>query len=133
MAEKAAPDVTYPRPKSPNLQIYRPQLTSVLSFGHRLSGAGLSLAAFGLVAWLVAGAVGSDAFNMAQAIIQTVPGYVVLFLLTWSLFYHLCNGIRHLIWDSVHALELRSIYTSGWIVVTASMILTLVLWTWALA
>ena len=132
MAEEEVTNVTRPRPKSPNLQIYRPQLTSVLSFVHRLTGAALSLAAFGLAAWLVAGAMGSGAFNRAQAIIQSVPGYIVLFVLTWVLFYHLCNGIRHLIWDSVHALELRSIYASGWTVVVASLILTLVLWIWVL-
>ena len=132
MAEEEVPNVTRLRPKSPNLQIYRPQLTSVLSFVHRLSGAALSVAAFGLVAWLVAGAVGSDAFSRAQAIVQSVPGYIVLFLLTWVLFYHLCNGIRHLVWDSVHAFELRSIYAGGWIVVIASLVLTLALWTWVL-
>ena len=87
---------------------------------------------FGLVAWLLAGAVGSRAFEVAQTIVQSVPGYIVLFLLTWVLFYHLCNGIRHLIWDSVHAFELRSIYASGWIVVAASLLLTLTLWAWVL-
>ena len=51
----------HPRPKSPNMQNYRPQLTSVMSFGHRLSGAALGLSAFGFTAWLVAGAAGPDA------------------------------------------------------------------------
>lgn len=121
-----------PRPKSPNMQNYRPQLTSVMSFGHRLSGLGLALAAFGLTAWLVAGATGPAAFDCAQAIVLSVPGRIVLFLATLAVFYHLCNGIRHLIWDSVHAFELRSIYAGGWAVVGASLILTVILWTWVL-
>lgn len=122
-----------PRPKSPNMQNYRPQLTSVLSFGHRLSGMGLTFAAFGISAWLLAGMAGPDAFSAAQAIVLSGLGRVVLFLLTLALFYHLCNGIRHLIWDSVQAFELRDIYLGGWMVLGASLILTVALWIWGLA
>lgn len=124
--------MTRQRPKSPNMQNYRPQLTSVLSFGHRLSGVGLGLGAFGLTAWLLAGAAGPWAFSAVQAVFLSAPGLVLLFLLTLALFYHLCNGIRHLIWDSVHAFELRSIYAGGWAVLGASLILTLALWGWVL-
>ena len=125
--------MTYPRPKSPNMQNYRPQLTSVMSFGHRLSGVALALFAFGLAAWLIAGATGLVAFERAQAVVLSVPGRVLLFLATLAVFYHLCNGIRHLIWDSVRAFELRSIYAGGWAVVAASLILTAALWLWVLA
>ena len=125
--------MTRRRPKSPNMQNYRPQLTSVMSFGHRLSGLGLGLSAFGLVAWLITGAVGSGPFGVAQSVILSAPGRVVLFLITLALFYHLCNGIRHLIWDSVRAFELRSIYLGGWGVVAASPILTVALWVWVAA
>ncbi|MEO8244775.1 MAG: succinate dehydrogenase, cytochrome b556 subunit [bacterium] len=124
--------MSYPRPKSPNMQNYRPQLTSVMSFGHRLSGLALALLTFGLSAWLVAGAIGPAAFDHAQAVVLSVPGRVVLFLLTLAVFYHLCNGIRHLIWDSVRAFELRAIYTGGWAVVAASLIMTTALWLWML-
>jgi succinate dehydrogenase / fumarate reductase cytochrome b subunit len=122
-----------PRPTSPNMQNYRPQLTSVLSFAHRLSGAALALCAFGLAGWLVAASVGPGAFTTAQAVLLSLPGQVVLLCATLALFYHLCNGIRHLIWDSVHAFELRSIYAGGWLVLAASLILTLALWAWGLA
>jgi succinate dehydrogenase / fumarate reductase cytochrome b subunit len=125
--------MTYPRPKSPNMQNYRPQLTSLMSFGHRLSGVALALFAFGLVAWLVAGATGPAAFDRAQMIVLSFPGRTLLFLVTLAVFYHLCNGIRHLIWDSVHAFELRSIYAGGWAVMVASLTLTLALWLWVLA
>lgn len=125
--------MAHQRPKSPNMQNYRPQLTSVLSFGHRLSGIGLSLGAFGLAAWLVSGASGPSAFEAAQGLVLSVLGRAVLFLLTLALFYHLCNGIRHLFWDSVRGFTLRSIYTSGWAVVAASLILTIALWVWVLA
>lgn len=122
----------YPRPQSPNMQNYRPQLTSVMSFGHRLSGVALSLLAFGLAAWLVAGAAGPVAFDYAQAVMHSIAGRMILVLASWVVFYHLCNGIRHLIWDSVHAFELRNIYAGGWAVVGASLVLTSVLWIWVL-
>ncbi len=125
--------MTRPRPKSPNMQNYRPQLTSVLSFGHRVSGIGLSLGAFGLAGWLVTGASGPDGFDAAQGLVLSGPGRVVLFLATLALFYHLCNGIRHLFWDSVRGFALRLIYASGWSVLAASLILTLALWIWVLA
>ena len=122
----------YTRPKSPNMQNYRPQLTSVLYFGHRLSGVAIGLFAFGLAAWLVAGAAGPEAFSNAQAVLQSVPGRVMLVLATLAVFYHLCNGIRHLIWDSVHGFELCNIYSGGWAVLAACLILTAALWIWVL-
>lgn len=125
--------MTRPRPVSPNMQNYRPQLTSVLSFAHRLSGIGLGLGAFGLAAWLAAGASGPGTFAAVQGLVLSGFGQMVLFGLTLALFYHLCNGVRHLIWDSVHAFGLRSIYRGGWIVLAASLVLTLLLWTWGLA
>lgn len=122
----------YPRPQSPNMQNYRPQLTSVMSFGHRLSGVALSLLAFGLAAWLVAGAAGPVAFDCAQAAMRSIAGRMILILASWAVFYHLCNGIRHLSWDSVHAFELRNIYAGGWAVVVTSLVLTCALWAWVL-
>lgn len=125
--------MTRPRPVSPNMQNYRPQLTSVLSIGHRLSGIALALCAFGLAAWLVAAAFGPEALAAVQTVALSAPGQVLLFLSTLALFYHLCNGIRHLIWDSVRAFELRSIYAGGWSVVAASLILTIAFWIWVMA
>lgn len=120
-----------PRPRSPHVQVYRPQLTSVLSFGHRLSGIFLSLGAVLLVAWLLAAVAGSASFGYLNAGLGSLPGLALLFVWTLALFFHLCNGIRHLFWDAVIGFELRTIYLTGWIVVFASIGLTLV--TWALA
>lgn len=88
--------------------------------------------AFGLAAWLIAGAAGPVAFNYAQVAVNSVVGRAMLVLATLAVFYHLCNGIRHLLWDSVHAFELRQIYAGGWAVVAASIILTAALWIWIL-
>lgn len=121
------------RPLSPNIQIYRPQLTSVLSIANRITGIGLTACAVVLVVWLVAAAGGQEAYDRFQHLIGSWPGLVLLLAATFAFFLHLFGGIRHLIWDSVRAFELRQIYASGWIVVGLSVALTLITWLTSLA
>ena len=116
------------RPVSPNIQIYRPQLTSVLSIANRITGVILSIGAVGLVAWLVAGDSGPRTYAVARDLVSSLPGQIVLFAFTFAFFLHLCGGIRHLVWDTVHGFELRQIYFSGWVSVAASILLTLAAW-----
>ncbi len=121
------------RPLSPHLQIYRPQLTSVLSILHRATGVFLSLGALALVYWLLAASQGADAFAGAQDVLGSFVGRVLLLGSTFALFYHLGNGIRHLVWDAGFGFDLRSVYVSGWIVVAAAAALTLLSWAFAYA
>jgi succinate dehydrogenase cytochrome b subunit len=116
------------RPLSPHLQIYRPQLTSVLSFSHRLSGIAMGMCAVVLVALLIAAASGPRSYNALQAFIRSWPGQSMLFAGTFAFFLHLCGGIRHLFWDAGRGFELRTIYASGWTVVAASVMLTVIAW-----
>ena len=118
-----------PRPLSPNIQIYRPQLTSVLSIANRVTGLILSFGAGGLVVWLSAAATGPQTYGVVQGVIESWAGQVVLFGCTFAFFLHLCGGIRHFVWDTVHGFELRSIYISGWTIVAASVVLTAAAWT----
>jgi succinate dehydrogenase / fumarate reductase cytochrome b subunit len=111
-----------PRPLSPNVQIYRPQLTSVLSIINRVTGIFLSVCAVVLVIWLVAAATGPQAYAAVEVAIASWIGQIVLF------FLHFCGGIRHLVWDTVHGFDLRSIYISGWAVVATSVALTAAVW-----
>ena len=123
-----SPTTMRPRPLSPNIQIYRPQLTSVLSILNRLTGVFLSACAVVLVVWLVAAARGPQTYAPMQAAMASWVGRIVLFGATFAFFLHFCGGIRHLIWDTVHGFELRSIYSSGWAVVVASLVLTVAAW-----
>jgi succinate dehydrogenase / fumarate reductase cytochrome b subunit len=116
------------RPLSPHLQVYRPQITSVMSILHRLTGIALAVGTLLLVWWLVAAAAGPDSFATAQGFIGSVLGRILLFGWSWALFYHLCNGIRHLAWDAGWGFELKTVYRSGWIAVAASAGLTLIAW-----
>ena len=116
------------RPLSPHLQVYQPQLTSVLSITHRVTGVALTFGTLLLVYWLVAAATGPDAFNRAQGFMGSWLGLLLLFAWSISLFYHLCNGIRHLFWDAGVGLELPAVYASGWAVLIATGVVTAVAW-----
>jgi succinate dehydrogenase / fumarate reductase, cytochrome b subunit len=124
---------TSERPLSPHLQIYRWQLTMTLSIAHRATGIALSVGTLLLIWWLVAAAAGPDPYAAVQGFMRSWLG--ILFLLGWSfsLFYHLCNGIRHLVWDTGYGLDIKSVYQSGWTVVVASLGLTILAWGAALA
>ena len=116
------------RPLSPNIQLYRPQLTSVLSILNRLTGVLLSVAAIGLVIWLLAAAAGPQSYAAVRTALASWVGQAVLFGCTFAFFLHFLGGIRHLVWDTVHGFELRTIYLSGWTVVAASVVMTAVAW-----
>lgn len=116
------------RPLSPHLQIYKPQLTSALSILHRLTGVALGFGTLLLVWWLAAAAAGPEAFATAQGFIGSWLGLLLLFGWSVALFYHLCNGIRHLFWDAGYGFELPQAYASGWAVVIATGVLTLLAW-----
>ena len=121
------------RPLSPHLQIYRLQITSVLSISHRLTGLALSVGTLLLVWWLVALARGPDAFARAQGFVGSWLGRVLLLGWTFSLFFHLANGIRHLCWDAGYGFEIKTATVSGWVVVAASVALTVIAWVVGLA
>jgi succinate dehydrogenase / fumarate reductase cytochrome b subunit len=121
------------RPLSPHLQVYRPQLTSVLSISHRVTGLALSAGMLMLVWQLIAAASGPDAFDTFQAFAGSWVGIVVLLGWSIALFYHLSNGIRHLIWDTGAGLDLPSAYRSGMFVLASTVVLTVVTWVAALA
>jgi succinate dehydrogenase cytochrome b subunit len=116
------------RPLSPHLQIYRPQITSMLSVTHRGTGLALSIGTIFLVWWLVALASGPDAFASVQAFWSSWLGVLLLLGWSFSLFYHLANGIRHLFWDAGYGYEIKTTTASGWSVVVASLALTAVAW-----
>ena len=116
------------RPLSPHLQVYRPQWTSVLSILHRGTGIIMAIGALLLAWWLWAVAAGPDGYRIAHGFFASWPGKLLLFAWTLCTFYHLCNGIRHLVWDAGHGFELSTAYLSGKIVVAASLGLTLLAW-----
>ena len=116
------------RPLSPHLQVYRLPLPALLSIFHRATGVVLAAGGLVLVYWLAAVASGPEAFAEAQAIFGSIAGRVLLLAITFSLFYHLGNGVRHLFWDAGLGFELRTAHASGVVVVAAAIVLTVVAW-----
>ena len=120
------------RPLSPHLQIYRPQLTSVLSILHRATGIALGVGTLLLVYWLIAVAAGPAAYDVAQGLIGSWLGRLLLFGWTVAFFYHLANGVRHLAWDAGYGFEIRDAYRSGYAVLAATAVLTVLAWLYVL-
>ena len=116
------------RPLSPHLQIYRWPITMVLSILHRVTGVGLGLGTLLLAWWLAAAAAGPDYYTTAQSVLGSWFGRLILFGFTWSLFLHLCNGIRHLFWDMGYGYEVKLANRTGWMTLIASLVLTLLAW-----
>ncbi len=114
------------RPLSPHLQVYKPQLTSILSIIHRGTGVFLSLGSLLLTCWLVALATSEQAFGNIQQHYSTWYGKVILVGFIFSFYFHLCNGIRHLFWDAGQGLEISTTYKSGYAVIAVSIIMTAV-------
>ena len=122
---------TRERPLSPHLQVYKPQLTSILSIMHRVTGVALAAGTCLLVWWLAAIALGGEYYTIMQKIMGSWYGRLTLLGWSFALFYHLCNGIRHLFWDMGVGLELPRAYQSGWLVIAAAILLTFGTWTYA--
>ena len=118
---------TTKRPLSPHLQIYRPQLTSILSITHRLTGFALSLVILASPLILYYLTLSQDSHSLVMIIFQNSFVKLILFLAIFGLSYHLCNGIRHLAWDAGYGLDLDSSYKSGYAVVAISLGITLLI------
>ena len=135
MSTPATSKTTPQRPLSPFMigPYYKPQMTSMLSITHRLTGLGLSFGAILLVVWLVCLASGVDCYNAIVAHVTAWYGKVVLVAFTWALLYHFCNGIRHLMWDLGKGLDMPTAEKTGWGVIVFSIGLTAAVWALALA
>jgi succinate dehydrogenase / fumarate reductase cytochrome b subunit len=121
------------RPLSPHLQIYRPQLTSIVSITHRATGIFLSAGVLVLTYWLVSIAAGDNAYAAARECLGSVPGQLFLAAWSFSFYFHLCNGLRHLFWDVGIGFELKIVYASGYAVIAVSVAMTALTWGWVLS
>ncbi len=125
--------MTHPqRPLSPHLQVYRWQITMLMSILHRASGVILTLGAFGLAWWLLAVAAGGEAYSDAADRLASPMGLLALAGFSLALVYHLLNGIRHMLWDAGWGLEIPEIYRSGYTVAALTVLLTAAIWLVAL-
>jgi len=122
MGQAETRDLQAGRPLSPHLQVWRWHVTMATSILNRATGVALYVGAVGLAVWLFALAAGPQAFGTAQGLLATIPGQLVLFGITFSLVYHLVNGIRHLVWDAGFGLTPGAANVSSWFVLIVSFL-----------
>lgn len=116
------------RPLSPHLSVWRFQLPAVMSILHRITGVAIASGTLLLAGWVIALAAGEDTFAMASLIIAHPIGQLVLFGYSAALFYHMCNGIRHLSWDLGYGVNIPTLYLTGRIAAIAAFLMTTGLW-----
>jgi len=121
------------RPLSPHLQVYKPQITSVMSIAHRITGVALGAGTLLLVWWLVAAASSDAAYADATWFLGSPIGLLMLFGWTAALWYHFCNGIRHLVWDFGYGFDLPTVHSGGKAALAATVGLTVLTWIIVLA
>ncbi len=114
------------RPLSPHLQIYRWQWTMAMSISHRITGVGLTLGTILLTAWIWSAAYSPKCFEYIQGFLASGFGTFILAGFCAAFWYHFFNGIRHMIWDSVHLLDLKKAYMSGVVALIMTAIFTVI-------
>lgn len=120
------------RPLSPHLMAWRPHLTMTVSISHRFTGMGLYGGALILAGWAAALAAGPEAFGQYRALLGSLIGKLVLFALTFCVFFHLANGVRHLAWDMGKGFEPRTADTTAVAVVAFAVTASIAVWVVAL-
>lgn len=116
------------RPLSPHLQIYKPQMTSMTSILHRMTGFGLSVGLILLALWLFGAAYDAELFTCVTEFAGSIIGIILLAGWSFAFYYHLANGIRHLIWDTGRMLAVEDAYKLGYLVLGFALSATVGTW-----
>lgn len=120
------------RPLSPHLQVYRLPLTVVLSITHRLTGLAMAAGVVLLITVLFSVAAGPQAYAAAQGLLDSWLGHLVLIAFTLALYFHLCNGVRHLFWDVGYGFDLDTVDKTAIATLVGAVVLTGLTWLQAL-
>ena len=115
-------------PLSPHLQIYRWQISSLISIAHRITGIFNFLGLIFISAWISSAGISENLFEYFLIFLQSFIGKFILIGFTWSISYHVLSGVRHLFWDLGYGYEIKTANFSGIMVILGSLILTIVLW-----
>ena len=116
------------RPLSPHISIYRWPITMVLSILHRATGIAMSVGFIVLAIWLFDIASGPDTYAVFRKYMDTLVGKLLLIGWSFAFFYHLANGVRHLVWDTGRGFEKEQATKSAWLVLAAAILLTAFFW-----
>ena len=118
------------KPLSPHLGIYRPQVSSVLSIMHRMSGVfnylGLLTILWVMIDFQYINSSIED--TIIFAFFSSALGQILIIAWSFSLIFHMCTGIRHLFWDIGWGFGVKTITVTGWMALISSVIITTVSW-----
>lgn len=116
------------RPMSPHLQIWRWHVTMLTSILHRVTGVGIYIGGLIVAVWAISLASGPEAYGTFKALLGSPLGKLVMFGMSASAFYHLGNGVRHLIWDLGYGLDKEQANSSAFVVFGFAIAATLAVW-----
>ncbi len=116
------------RPLSPHLSIYRWPITMTTSILHRATGIALSVGFVIFSIWLYDAASGAESYNVLASFLNSLLGKILLIGLSFSFFFHLGNGVRHLVWDTGRGFEISTANASSWFVLIFAVVLTALFW-----
>jgi succinate dehydrogenase / fumarate reductase cytochrome b subunit len=128
MASSPASNPKNSRPLSPHLSIYKPQISSVLSIMHRITGVAIAAGSLLLVVWLFSAAYNPGFYVKLHGFLSGMFGHALMIGWTLAFYYHLCNGIRHLFWDIGKGFDLKTMTRTGWAVVACTVAFTALTW-----
>ncbi len=121
-----------PRPLSPHLQVYKLPLTALMSITHRITGAGLAIGTLLVAAFFIAAASGQAHYDFVMSLATSPLGQVILFLWSAALYFHMCNGIRHMLFDMGKLLDKKTAMRSNYYVLAGAFALTFATWVCAI-
>ena len=114
------------RPLSPHATIYRWPLNAILSIGHRITGVAMTLAGLLIVWWFLAAATSPAYFALVDGLLTSWFGILIMVLSLFALWFHFCNGIRHLIWDMGYGMDNDDVSHTAWLTLAAAGLLTII-------
>jgi len=115
-------------PISPHLQIYRWNISSLLSITHRIVGVVNLLALILMFLWLLTFSLGESNYELFLTVINSLFGKFILIGFSWSMSFHIFSGLRHLAWDMGYGFEIKTANISGIIVIISSLAMTIIFW-----
>lgn len=115
------------RPLSPHLQVYRLPLAAIMSILHRVTGVGNVIGMLFISWWFIAAATGPEAFAWADGFLTSWLGILMLIGFALSICYHLCTGLRHLVWDAGFGFDKDSVKLSSYVVFGGAAFFALIL------
>ena len=112
-------------PLSPHLEIYKWQISSLLSITHRIVGVINILSITLICIWTLSLLVGENSYEITKLFLKSLFGKFIIISLCWTFSFHILNEIRHLIWDMGYGFDLKVTKITGVLAFSGSFILTI--------